>query len=99
MKIGWSAQAEKDLDAIHSYIARDSAYYAELQIKKIIVRVMQFASRPINGHPVHEVPDSDLREIHAGSYRIIYLNTEDQFTVVTVVHMKQRLSRKRLSGA
>lgn len=99
MNVLWSAQAEADLDAIHAFIARDSEHYASLQIKRIVERVVHVASRPISGHPVHEHPAADVREVHSGSYRIIYRQDVDQLVVVTVVHMKQRLPRKRLGGA
>lgn len=99
MSILWSAQAEADLDAIHAFIARDSEHYAGLQIKRIVERVIHIASRPMSGHPVHEDPAAGLREAHSGSYRIIYRQDRDQFVVVTVVHMKQRMPRKRLGGA
>ncbi len=99
MSILWSAQAEQDLDGIHAYIARDSERHADLQIKQIILRVVYVASHPMSGHPVHEYPKSGLREVHSASYRIIYQVSEDRFTVVTVVHMKQRLARRRLGGA
>lgn len=99
MKVLWSAQAEADLDSIHAFIARDSEHYAGLQIRRIIERVVYVASHPMSGHHVHEHPAAGLREVHSGSYRIIYHQTDSQFVVVTVVHMKQRLSRKRLGGA
>lgn len=99
MNILWSAQAEKDIEAIHAYIARDSEHYASLQLGRIIQRVVHAASHPLRGHPVHEHPASGLREVHSGSYRIIYREADEQLTVVTVVHMKQRLPRRRLGGA
>ena len=99
MKILWSAQAEADLDAIHAFIARDSEHYADLQIKRIVERVIYVSSHPMSGHQVHEHPAAGLREVHSGSYRIIYRRSDTEFVVVTVDHMKQRLSRKRLPGA
>jgi plasmid stabilization system protein ParE len=99
VSILWTAQAEADLDAIHAFIARDSEHYASLQITRIVERVVHVASRPMSGHPVHEHPAADLREVHSGSYRIIYREAADQIIVVTVVHMKMRLPRRRLGGA
>lgn len=99
MNVRWSAQSEKDLDAIHAYIARDSELYADLQVKRIILRVAHVAEHPMSGHPVHERADAGLREVHSGSYRIIYRETPGDLVVVTVVHMKQRLPRRRLRGA
>lgn len=96
MKIVWSSQARTDLRAIHDFIGRDSEHYAGLQIRRLIDRVERASRMPSRGHPVHEFMDCDLREAHEGSYRIIYGLQGEQFQVVTVVHMKQRVSRRRL---
>lgn len=96
MSITWSAQARRDLHSIRDYIARDSEHYAQLQIERLISRVERAAGMPSRGHPVHEFLESGLREVHEGSYRIIYGVSGDEFQVVTIVHMRQRLPRRRL---
>ena len=96
MKIVWSAQSRGDLRAIHDFIARDSEHYASLQIERLITRVERAAGMPSRGHPVHEFCESGLREVHEGSYRIIYAIRDEEFQVVTIVHMKQRITRRRL---
>ncbi len=48
------------------------------------------------GNEVHEHPNSELRETHQENYRIIYGFTEQELQVVTIVHMKQQLKRRRL---
>lgn len=96
MNIAWSDQARRDLCAIRDFIARDSEHYARLQVERLISRVEHAATMPSKGHPVHEFSESGLREVHEGSYRIIYLIQRDELQVVTDVHMKQRLTRKRL---
>ena len=96
MSITWSAQARCDLQAIRDFIAHDSEHYARLQIERLISRVERAAGMPSIGHPVHEFIESGLREVHEGSYRIIYGVSGDEFQVVTIVHMKQRVTRRRL---
>lgn len=96
MKIIWSSQARTDLRAIHDFIGRDSEHYASLQIQRLIARVERAAGMPSRGHPVHEFMESGLREVHEGTYRIIYRIRGEEFEVVTLVHMKQRISRRRL---
>jgi addiction module RelE/StbE family toxin len=96
MTIVWSAQARRDLHAIRDFIARDSEHYARLQIGRLISRVERAAGMPSKGHPVHEFIESGLREVHEGSYRIIYGIDDEEFQVVTIVHMKQRVTRRRL---
>ena len=97
MNIEWSSQARKDLKAIHAYISRDSLIYAQGQIARIVERVEQASVRPATGHRVHEYPELLLKEVHEGNYRIIYSFDAKALQVVTVVHMKQQLARKRLS--
>jgi plasmid stabilization system protein ParE len=96
MSIIWSAQARGDLHAIRDFIARDSEHYAKLQIERLISRVEQASAMPSRGHPVHEFAESGLREVHEGPYRIIYGASGDEFQVVTIVHMRQRVTRRRL---
>ncbi|MEY4246272.1 MAG: hypothetical protein RLZZ245_3857 [Verrucomicrobiota bacterium] len=96
MSITWSAQARRDLQAIRDFIAHDSEHYARLQIERLIFRVERASGMPSRGHPVHEFIESGLREVHEGFYRIIYGVFGDEFQVVTIVHMKQRVTRRRL---
>ena len=96
MTITWSSQARCDLRAIHDFIARDSEHYARLQIQRIISRVERTANMPSRGHPVHEFIESNLREVHECGYRIIYAAVAEEFRVVTIIHMKQRITRRRL---
>jgi toxin ParE1/3/4 len=96
MSIAWSEQARRDLHAIRGFIARDSEHYARLQVDRLISRVERAAATPSRGHPVHEFIESGLREVHEGSYRIIYGVCADELQVVTIVHMRQRVTRRRL---
>jgi len=96
MKIKWSDQARRDLCAIRDFIGRDSEHYASLQLERLILRVERAATMPSRGHPVHEANESGLREVHEGFYRIIYRMQNQELQVVTIVHMKQRLTQKRL---
>jgi plasmid stabilization system protein ParE len=98
MKITWSRQARSDLRAIRDFIARDSEHYSRLQINRLIERVEYISTAPSAGHPVHEFPDLKLRETHQESYRIIYGFDSDELHVVTIVHMKQQVPRRRLAG-
>jgi toxin ParE1/3/4 len=97
MNIQWSRQARQDLRAIHEFIARDSEHYARLQIKRLIERVEYISRMPTMGHRVHEFPELDLRETHQENYRIIYAHEADELQVVTIVHMKQQMKKRRLS--
>jgi len=96
VKISWSEQARKDLKTIHDYIARDSEFYASRMVERLVLRVGGLEQQPLKGHHVHEYPERpDLREIHEASYRIIYIGTANEITVVAIVHFAQRFKRPR----
>ncbi len=64
--IRWTKKSLKDLKAINDYIARDSTFYAERFINKLIQRVDQLES----GRIVPEKNSSNIRELIEGNYRI-----------------------------
>ena len=64
-------------------------------VARIVERVERAAQFPTQGHPVHEYPEEPLKEVHESPYRIIYDFSEEEFRVVTIVHFKQRLEKKR----
>jgi toxin ParE1/3/4 len=90
VKIVWSAEARQELHAIRKFIGRDSEYYAARMVARIVERVETTAEHPTRGHPVHEYPESPLKEVHESPYRIIYRFSDDQLEVVTIVHFKDR---------
>jgi mRNA-degrading endonuclease RelE of RelBE toxin-antitoxin system len=51
---------------------------------------------PTMGHRLHEHPQLSMRETHEGNYRIIYTFMNEEMQVITIVHMKQVLRRRRL---
>lgn len=68
----WSELALDDLRNIYNFIAIDSAYYARLQIDRIIERTNQLILFPNSGRVVPEFNLDTLRELIEGSYRIVY---------------------------
>lgn len=97
MTIGWSSEARRSLRAIRRYIAQDSEFYAARTVARIIERVERTAMTPGQGHPVHEYPEEPLKEVHESPDRVIYQFSDTEFWVVTVVHFKERLEKKRLT--
>ena len=97
MTLIWSTEARRSLRAIRKYIAQDSEFYATSMVLRIIERVERASLSPTQGHPVHEYPEEPLKEVHESPYRIIYGFSETEFRVVTVVHFKERLDRKRVT--
>ena len=97
MTIIWSSEARRSLRAIRRFIAQDSEFYAARMVMRIIERAERAALSPAQGHVVHEYPEQPLKEVHESPYRIIYGFSDEEFRVVTVVHFKQRLEKKRLT--
>ena len=97
MRIGWSSEARRSLRSIRRYIAQDSEFYAARMVARIIGRVERASLAPGQGHPLHEYPEAPLKEVHEAPYRIIYRFSEAEFWVVTIVHFKKHLEKKRLT--
>ncbi len=88
MKLIWSSEAFKDLDAIYEYIAKDSSIYAQRLIERIQSRGEQLVAFPKAGRKTPEMNRPDIREVLEGSYRIIYhLNEQDdEIEILTILH-------------
>ena len=80
-KVVWTDPAIQDLTNIHSYIARDSAVYADALLLEVFHSVDKLEQFPQSGRVVPELNDENTREIIVGNYRVIY----------DVVHLKARI--------
>lgn len=97
MKLHWSDVAEADLDDIYNYIARDVPYYAELFIDRLIEATDKLEDHPRIGRRVPEAENrDDVRELIVQSYRIIYLVTEKQLHILTIIHGSRNLAAKEV---
>ena len=80
----WSPQSLHDLEAIHRYIALDSAVYAEAMVRRLVAAVERLKDFPESGRIVPECDDSSIREVIVGTYRIVYRRRCDNVEIVTV---------------
>jgi addiction module RelE/StbE family toxin len=96
--ISWTPQAIEDLEAIRSYVARDSEHYAALLVERLFASVDHLASFPEAGRIVPEFQRSDLRETILGSYRVVYRLHASHVDVLTIFH-GARLFPKTVEGA
>ena len=83
MKVHWTDTAQGHLDAIHAFIARDSAAYAKRTVDRLTRRSQQMANFPLSGRRVPEYDVEQIREVIEGPYRIIYHIKPDQEPVVS----------------
>ncbi len=87
----WTQYAIEDLESIHDYIAKDSAYYANKLVDKIIDKVELLYNHPLLGRVVPEFEIETVRELIEGSYRIIYQLDQDTISVARIHHSSQQI--------
>ncbi|MGD1806934.1 type II toxin-antitoxin system RelE/ParE family toxin [Dapis sp. BLCC M126] len=90
-KVVWSSKAIDDVDAIASYIARDSASYAAAVVHRIINVTRNLINNPLEGEVVKEFGDDSYRQDYAYSYRVLYKVKGDVVMVAAVIHGKRLL--------
>ena len=90
-RVVWSPRALVDVDAIASYIASDSSFYAGSVVRRIIELTRTLEKFPRAGRKVAEFDDENLRELIAYSYRIIYRVEAAEVIVAAVIHGKRDL--------
>ena len=93
MRVIWTRQAVEDVEAIKTYVARDSLRYAALLVERIVGAVDRLESFPESGRVVPEVGDNTLREVIFGAYRIVYRVQSQESVQVVTVHHAARLLR------
>jgi addiction module RelE/StbE family toxin len=91
VKIVWTKLAIEDLNFIHEYICRDSKFYADRYIDKLINRVDQLENFPRSGRVVPEFNLSTIRELIEGNYRIVYQITPKLLAILRIHHAAKEL--------
>ena len=89
--VSWSPEALADVDDIASHIARDSTFYAQSVVTKIVESARKIADFPFAARIVPELGDEHIRERFVYSYRLIYRIYENQALIVAVIHGKRLL--------
>jgi toxin ParE1/3/4 len=92
-KVEWSRRALEDVEAIATYISRDSSIYAAAVVRKIRDTGRSLRRFPFIGRIVPELQDEAIRERFVYSYRIIYRIRGHTVTVAAVVHGSRLLER------
>jgi toxin ParE1/3/4 len=79
------------VEAIASYIASDSPFYANSVVRRIATLTRMLGKFPFARRKVPEFEDENLREVIAYSYRIIYRVEVKEVIVAAVIHGKRNL--------
>ncbi len=90
-QVVWSSKALEDVEAIATYISRDSTAYAAAVVQKIIGVTRHLSNFPFSGRIVPEFDDDNIREKFVYSYRVIYRIQGDTLTIAAVIHGKRLL--------
>jgi len=100
-RLAWSPEAIEDIEAIASYIERDSLWYARAVVAKIVETAEAIPDHPELGRIVPEIDDRSIRERFVHSYRIIYRIEQERILVATIVHGSRLLEPfiPRIEGA
>jgi toxin ParE1/3/4 len=94
IKIIWTPRAEKNLEQIHDYIAKDSPRRAGAFAKRIKEAVRRLQDFPEFGAVVEQLEEPDLRQFFVKSYRVIYRLSESTIEVLTVRHGAMLLNKR-----
>ena len=86
VKVVWTNLAIEDLQSIHKYISKDSKFYADRFVDKLVSKVDQLENYPRSGRMVPEFGKEDIRELIEGNYRIIFKVRVDHIGIVRVHH-------------
>ncbi len=95
-KIIWSPDALDDIEAIGEFIARDSQFYAESTVQKIVETAEPLVQNPKLGRIVPEIANESIRELYVFQYRLIYEIKGDEIHILTVIHGKRLLKKDYL---
>ncbi len=97
-RINWTSQALNDLQAIGDFISRDAPTFAQVFTDKVFDSVERLENFPRSGRIVPEINQQNIREIIVGSYRIVYLLTGDEVSILTVFHASRLLKASDLQS-
>ena len=98
MKVVWTEQAWERLLQIERFVGRDDPRAAARLVDRLIDRGDGLADHPEQGRRLTELPESGLRELIVGNYRIVYRRTRQSVEVLTVFEAHRLLRVDELTG-
>jgi len=98
MKVVWTEQAWQRLAAIEAFIMKDDVAAASRLVDGLIERGDALSDHPERGRRLPELPESGLRELIVGNYRLVYRRGTETIEVLTVFEGHRLLRREELPG-
>jgi plasmid stabilization system protein ParE len=90
-RVVWSKRARADLVAIGDFMASDDREAAPRWVTSLMEAAEAAARFPMAGRRVPEVARDDVREVFKRTYRIVYLVTDHEIEILTVLEGRKRL--------
>lgn len=99
-QLSWSPEAIEDIEAIASYIERDSPWYAKVVAAKIVAVAETILEFPEMGRIVPEIDSVIIRERFVYSFRLIYRIEDNRILMAAVIHGNRLLEplAQRIAG-
>lgn len=95
----WAPQAIADLDAIGSFMARETPQFAQILVDGVYDAVTRLVDFPRSGRVVPEIGDEAIREILYRGHRIVYVLSgkegREEAKVLTVFHSSMPFGESR----
>lgn len=88
MKVRFSHEADRDLNALYEFIRTDSPRAAQIQIERILLAIERLPATPRKGPG--KVSDTRELVIARTNHIAVYALTGDEILVVRVLHGKRR---------
>ena len=82
----WTEPAIKDLESIHTFIARNSKFYADAFVANLIQKTESLQQFPLLGRIVPEIGDEHTRELLVENYRVVYDVNAEVVRILAVIH-------------
>ena len=82
--VTWSPRSLRDIESIRSFVAQDSATYAELVVRRIVAGVERLYTFPESGRIVPERNVPEIREVIVAPYRVVYRVRSGDVEIATV---------------
>lgn len=89
--LAWSPEAVEDIEAIATYIERDSPWYAKAVVSRVIETAESIPEFPELGKMVPEAGVPAIRERLVYSYRVIYRVEPERILMLAVIHGRRLL--------
>lgn len=92
-RVVWSDQAKGNLRELVGWIAGRSVRDSEIWAERLLVAPDILEQFPEIGSPVEEFPETGLRELIIGSFRIVYSYRDDECLILAAVRAARDLRR------